>query len=310
MIDLKPINQTRLFGLENHFNELVHLYSNENLPNKILLSGQKGLGKSTLAYHFVNFVLSKDEEYKYNIKNFTINSNNRSYKTLINKSNPNFFLIDVTSDKKKIDIDQIRELIFNLNKSSFNQKPRFVLIDNLEFLNINSINALLKVLEEPSKNVHFLLINNNKRILSTLLSRCIDFKISLSNEESFLIANKLLNKNLYDNINKDLINYYSTPGNIYNLILFGLENKIDLAKLNLKDLLIIIIKDKLYKKNHITKALVLDLIECFFNKINSSLHDNILNKYSYFIKKISDIRQFNLDDESLYMEFEDKVLHG
>ena len=44
--------------------------------------------------------------------------------------------------KKKIDIDQIRNLINNLNKSSLNSKPRFVLIDNIEYLNLNSINAL------------------------------------------------------------------------------------------------------------------------------------------------------------------------
>ena len=57
-------------------------------------------------------------------------------------------------DKKFIDINQIRSLNINLNKSSFNNKPRFVLIDNIEFLNKNSINALLKILEEPNENVH------------------------------------------------------------------------------------------------------------------------------------------------------------
>ena len=77
--------------------------------------------------------------------------------------------------KKNIDINQIRELIRSLNKSSFNEKPRFILIDNIELLNLNSINALLKTLEEPSHNIYFILINNNKKILSTLLSRCINF---------------------------------------------------------------------------------------------------------------------------------------
>ena len=46
--------------------------------------------------------------------------------------------------KKNIDINQIRELISNLNKSSFNDKPRFVLIDNIEFLNINSLKCSSK----------------------------------------------------------------------------------------------------------------------------------------------------------------------
>ena len=61
-----------------------------------------------------------------------------------------------------IDINQIRELLSSLQKSSFNNKPKFILIDNTEFLNVNSINALLKVIEEPSINIHFILIKNNE----------------------------------------------------------------------------------------------------------------------------------------------------
>ena len=33
----------------------------------------------------------------------------------------------------------------------FNNCPRFILIDNVENLNINSLNALLKIVEEPNK---------------------------------------------------------------------------------------------------------------------------------------------------------------
>ena len=41
------------------------------------------------------------------------------------------------------------------NKSSFNNDFKIVLIDNIEHLNINSINALLKVIEEPNSNLYF-----------------------------------------------------------------------------------------------------------------------------------------------------------
>ncbi len=193
MKDIRPINQTNLYGLDRFISELVQLYENNNLPNKILLSGQKGLGKSTLAFHFINFVLSKNEEHAYDIKNYKINIENRSFKTVLNKSNPNLIIIDISPEKKMIDINQIRDLITNLNKSSFNNKPRFILINNIEFLNHNSINALLKVLEEPNLNIYFILINNNKKILKTLLSRCINFKISITYNQSLNIADKLLN---------------------------------------------------------------------------------------------------------------------
>jgi DNA polymerase III subunit delta' len=305
-----PINQTKLFGLDKFMYELVRLYNNDVLPNKILLSGQKGLGKSTLALHLINYILSEKEEFTYDINNFKINTKNSTFKTILNKSNTNLIIVDINQDKKIIDINQIRELITNLNKSSFNNKPRFILIDNIEFLNVNSINALLKVLEEPNKNIHFILINNNKKILKTLLSRCINFKISLSNNECLDIADKLLDNKLNEIMNKDLINYYSSPGNIYNIANFGMINNYDLITLDLKSFLNILIKENHYKKDNLIKYLIFDLIEFYFRKINLSLSSKIYDKYSYFLKRISDTRTFNLDDESLFVEFEEEILNG
>ncbi len=311
MNNLTPINQTKLFGLNKYIKELIYLFQNNLLPSKILLSGQKGIGKSTLAYHFINYALSKDDEYNYDINNFEINVDSSTYKTILNKSNPNLNLVDIELEKKNIDINQIRDLISKLNKSSLNYKPRFVLIDNIELLNVNSINALLKVLEEPNSNIHFILINNNKKILPTLLSRCVNFKISLSNKENFTIANHLLNGKLEDSINKDLINYYSTAGKIYNLVNFAKNNKYDLVTLNLKDLLNLLIKDNHYKhKDDMIKNLILELIEFYFTKINSSFSSNINDKYNYFLKKLSNTKKFNLDQETLLMEFKDDVLNG
>tara|TARA_B100001063_G_scaffold243319_1_gene273683 strand:- start:568 stop:1503 length:936 start_codon:yes stop_codon:yes gene_type:complete len=306
---IEPFNQTKLFGLDLFLKQLVKLEDKNNLPNKILFSGQKGQGKSTLAYHFINFVLSKKEEFKYNFKNFEIDINNHSFKTIINGSNPNFFLIDVTPEKKNIDILQIRQLIRNLNKSSLNEKPRFVLIDNIEFLNINSLNALLKTLEEPSTNTNFILIHNNKKVLPTLLSRCINFKISLTHEENINVICKLLNEQIYERINPSLINYYFTPGNIFNLIKYCELNGYNLNELNLREFLKLIINDKDFRKNKSINHLIFDFMEFYFNKINSSLSKNVFDKYNYFLKRISDTKKFNLDEDSLFLEFESKILN-
>ena len=310
MTFIEPINQIKLFGLEKYFSEMIYLYKNDKLPNKIIFSGQKGLGKSTLSYHFINYILSINEEFSYDTNNFEINPKNHSFKTILNRSNPNFILIDIDPDKKFIDINQIRNLINNLNKSSFNTKPRFVLVDNIEHLNVNSVNALLKILEEPSKNTHFILINNNKKILPTLFSRCINIKITLSNQEIYNIADKLLDGKFEDFINKDLISYYVSPGNIYNLALFGIDNKYDLANLNLETFLNTLIDNKHYKKDNLIRSMIFDLIELYFNKINYSFSSKISDRYSYFLKRISDTRKFNLDDETLFLEFRDNILNG
>ena len=143
---MESLLQKCLFGHYKIFDSLKNLYLNKKFPNKIILSGEKGIGKCTLAYHIINYILSYDEEDSYDLKNFEINLKNKSFKLTQNKSNPNFILVDVNEEKKNIDIGQVRNLILTLNKSSFNTKPRFVLIDNIELMNINSINALLKIL--------------------------------------------------------------------------------------------------------------------------------------------------------------------
>ena len=309
MKDLTPKNQTNLYLLDDYLISFIKLYEKKKLPNKILLSGYKGTGKSTLAYHLINYILSQNEDFKYDLKNFKINRENHSFKTINNKSCPNLIAIDVEPDKKSIDIYQIRDLILKLNKSNFNNKPRFVLIDNIEYLNLNSVNALLKALEEPSEGVYFIIINNNKKKFPTLFSRCINFKILLTSHKAINIANKLLGFNLIENINTDLINFYFTPGKFLELYTLSDENNIDLKNINLKDLIKFSIKNKLYKKNDRFKILIQELIEFYFSKNFYNIHPNISDKYSYFIKRISDISRYNLDDESFFLEFQSKVLH-
>jgi DNA polymerase-3 subunit delta' len=305
---LEPINQTKLYGLEKYFTELVNFYKNGNYPNKILFSGQKGIGKATLAFHFINYVLTMNDKKKYDIESYQINSESPEFKTINNKSNTNLITIDVNEDKKTIDINQIRELIINLNKSSFNKKPRFVLIDNIELLNINSINALLKILEEPNENINFILIHNNRKILSTLLSRCINFKISLSNNDYLKISNKLLNNDLKNLVSNELINYYFTPGEIYQLVQFSSENGYNLSNIDLKNFLKILINDTQYKKNNFINNMMYSLMEFYFRKLNQSYLKPFNEKYSYFIKRISDTKTYNLDKESLFVEFNEEIL--
>ena len=100
-MNLTPKTQTRLYGLKNQLNEFINLFNDDKLPSKILLSGSKGIGKSTLCYHLVNYVLSIDENYSYDINNLCINKENKSFKLVQNKSNPNFTLIDINPKKNQ-----------------------------------------------------------------------------------------------------------------------------------------------------------------------------------------------------------------
>ena len=302
-----PINQTKLFGLNNYFNELKYLFDNNKLPNKILLSGQKGSGKFTLSLHLINYILSKDEDYSYDIKNLQINDKNRSFKLIKNNTSPNFFLIDIKKEKKAIEVDQIRELISFCNKSSFNNKPRFVLIDNHELMNLNSNNALLKTLEEPNDNIFFIIINNSSKILQTIKSRCLYFKITLSQQESINIFNKIINKDIDSLINNDLISHYFTPGDLLNLYNFSLEKKIDLSNMNLKDFLLKIIDNQYYKKDILSINLIFAFLQMYFIKKINNL-DNY-SVYTKFVNSIDDIKRFNLDIESLFIQLRHQIVN-
>lgn len=307
------MENTQLYGMNYFFNEIIELYNEKKMPTKILLSGKKGLGKSTLAYHIVNYILSDTENFKYDPNKLCINNENRSFKLLKNNSHPNFYLIDLLNDKKNIDVAQIREMIIYNNKSTFNNMARFILIDNIESLNKNSVNALLKIIEEPNENVFFILINNNeKNILPTLKSRCLTFKINFTFNQSVDVANKILNKNIFDLINYDLINYYNTPGEIINLINFSKEKGIDLSNYTLVSFLKLLIDNGYYKKNKFVKNLLVNFIELFFLKEYklSNSRNSLINFYHIFISKIHNTEKFNLDEESLFLEFKSKLLNG
>ncbi len=306
-MNLSPDKQLELHGLHNYLDELIILHKNKKLPNKFMLSGRKGIGKSTLAYHLINYILSENEEYSYDLSKKKINKDNRSFKLIKNKTHPNFHLVDIVLEKKTIDISQIKDLILNLNKSILNSKPRIILIDNLEYLNINSANAFLKILEEPPNNTYFILINNNKNILSTIKSRCLNFNIFLNNQISSEIIDKLFDQKISTLIKKDFFDYYFTPGKVLNLVNFSKENDINLTDFNLKKLLILMIDDAYYKKNINIKEILYELIEQFLFyefKLNKN------NFYNYFIKKMNNTKKYNLDDESLFIEFKSQLLNG
>ena len=310
-MNLEPSENTSINGYRYFFSEITELYNNRKMPNKILLSGKKGSGKATFAYHLVNFFLSKNEEFKYNLTDNKINPENKSFKLLQSSSHPNFYLIDLLAEKKNIDVAQIRGMISYTNKSTFNNQDRFIMIDNVEYLNKNSINALLKIIEEPNENIYFILIaNSEKNILPTLKSRCIKFKIHFSFDETVNICNQILNQNILNELNHDLINYYCTPGEIIKLVQFAEEKQINLKDHDVSSMISLIIENTYYKKNTFIKNLLINFIELFLLKrYKASNNKNfLLNFYQSFIQKINNTEKFNLDEESLFLEFKSKIL--
>ena len=104
-MNLIPNNQINLYGLGKNLKQFISLYKKGNLPNKILLSGLKGTGKSTLAYHLINFVLSRNEEFSYSIDKYQINENNKE-PVLLSKNETSQTKIT----KEKVEIAKVEEI--------------------------------------------------------------------------------------------------------------------------------------------------------------------------------------------------------
>ena len=91
---------------------------------------------------------------------------------------------------------------------------------------------------------------------------------------------------------------------------FAEEKSINLKDHTISSFISSIIENNYYKKNKSVKILLINLIELFFLKryLITNTKVSLINFYQKFIKKIHDTEKFNLDEESLFLEFKSKLL--
>ena len=96
------------------------------------------------------------------------------------------------------------------------------------------------------------------------------------------------------------------------LILFSTSSKINISEINLKSFLIDIIDEKFYKKELFIKKNIYKYIEFYFLKLINldRFEKKKFSMYKNFIKKIYNLKKFNLDEESFFIELKTKVLNG
>ena len=297
-----PKKSTQLFSLNNEFTFLKDLFQNEKFPTALLLTGEKGIGKSTLINHLMYFIFARDT---YDIENNILNKKNYFYNQFCENVHPNIIYLN-GNDFLSINVDDIRNLKNSLTKTPINNLKRFIILDDIDVFNVNCINALLKIIEEPGFKNNFILINNkSKPLLDTLKSRCLELKIFLNEEDKKKIISSLIN--LYDqkqNINSNIINV--SPGNYikYNYLL--IKNNIDINGnffINLNLLL------KLYKKekNSFYKDLLIFYSEYHLKEMKiNGYYDNkkFIENRLFFIKHLNEFFLYNLNQNTLLNSLE------
>jgi DNA polymerase III subunit delta' len=289
----------RLYFYENYFQSLNNLLTFKNLPQSIIFSGQAGLGKKTFLLHFFAFHLLNSSEKETYLKDFTIHDQ-ETLKKLSNNEYVNFKIVKKKKKNSFIQIDQIRELIkFCSYEASFSS-PRFILILNIEDLNSNATNSLLKLLEEPPKNTYFFLIrSSHAKIYETIQSRCHKINIKMNKKISDELLTKLLSDfDLSSSSTLDHFDAYDTPGMIIKKIIYIEENNlIDMSSAEIvkfcyenykknKDL------NSLNFGNQIAKKLFLDNYNKNFSKYKKL--------YSLFEKRSKELKNFNSSIDQTY----------
>ena len=294
-----------LLGLNQNFDFLKNLFITNKLPKALMLSGKKGSGKSTIINHLMYYIF--DEE-NYNLEKYELNSNTSFYNQFLNNIHPNIIYLS-GSDFKNVKIEDIRNLKSKIFQTSISEKPRFIILDDIELFNVNSLNALLKIIEEPSKNNYFILINNKSRpLLETIKSRCLEIKIILNEKKRLNIIGSLIKK-FGINYTLDPVTSHLSPGYFIKFNYFFDQYKINPNKDYLKNLTIFL---NLYKKNKeiLFIDMILFLTNVYFNNVknkNFMSNEKILENKSFIFDNINKFFLYNLNQNGLLNSINYKI---
>ena len=146
--DYRPTNFDQVIGQNLVKTVLQNALELNKIKHGYLLSGPKGVGKTTIARIFANELNS-------------LNSNPQASMDIIE--------LDAASNSG---VDNIRQLIDSAQTPPFAGKYKIFIIDEVHMLSKSAMNALLKILEEPPAYLIFLLATTNpEKLLPTVLSR-------------------------------------------------------------------------------------------------------------------------------------------
>ena len=175
----RPHDFDSLVGQEYTKKLLKNSVINNKFAHAYIFTGPRGTGKTSSAKIFakaINCLHSVDG-----------NPCNKCQNCVNFDSSPDIIELDAASNNG---VDDIREIINNVRLAPSSMKIKVYIIDEFHMLSTSAFNALLLTLEEPPKDVVFILATTDiQSVPITVLSRCqrFDFKsISLKDIENRL----------------------------------------------------------------------------------------------------------------------------
>ncbi len=168
----RPKNFSELIGQDIMIETIKNSIKLNKLPNAYLLSGIRGVGKTTTARLIAKAINCK--------KNFidqkpgdTCNCN--SCEEINNSKHLDVLEMDAAS---RTGIDDIRELIDSSKYNPTSAKYKIIILDEVHMLSKQAFNGLLKTLEEPPPHLKFIFATTEvRKIPVTIISRCQRFDL-------------------------------------------------------------------------------------------------------------------------------------
>lgn len=193
---LAPRENAELLGHGAAEQRLLSGYESERLPHAWLIHGPRGIGKATLAYRFARFVLNGGSAapglFGTSPDGLALEPSNEVFRRVASGGHADLMTVERGVDPKGkvrsvIPVEDARNVVSFLRRTATEGGWRIVVVDPIDDMNVNATNALLKILEEPPKDVLLLLISHQPaRLLPTIHSRCCHLALTALEEDLVL----------------------------------------------------------------------------------------------------------------------------
>ena len=165
----RPKNFKELIGQDIMVETITNSIQLNKLPNAYLLTGIRGVGKTTTA-RLIAKALNCTKNF---LKEESCDCNH--CEEIANSKHLDVLEMDAAS---KTGIDDVRELIESSKYNPMKAKYKIFIIDEIHMLSKQAFNGLLKTLEEPPPHLKFIFATTEvKKIPVTIISRCQRFDL-------------------------------------------------------------------------------------------------------------------------------------